>query len=275
MLLKKGGSLSANISLKEELGELQKQVRGDASNAKLRVHLFQLLCLLGDWQRALAQLQVCAQLDAKALPMAQAYREAIRCETFRNDVFAGKRSPQVFGAPPSWLGLMIEALRLDGTQQNASSAMDLRMRALEEAEATPCTIDGVACEWVADGDSRLGPICEVIVNGQYYWLPFESCSAIKIDPPTDLRDLVWAPAELSLPNQGRVPAFIPSRYPETAKTELANGDALRRCKATEWVENQPDLWSGLGQRMWTSDVAEHPILDTREMVFAPKSAATT
>jgi type VI secretion system protein ImpE len=90
--------LSANKTLNEELSELQKQVRGDASNAKLRVHLFQLLCLLGDWPRALAQLQVCAQLDAKALPMAQAYREAIRCETFRNDVFAGKKTPQVMGA---------------------------------------------------------------------------------------------------------------------------------------------------------------------------------
>jgi protein involved in temperature-dependent protein secretion len=40
----------------------------------------------------------------------------------------------------------------------------------------------------------------------------------RLMPRRTLRDLVWAPAELSLPNQGRVPAFIPSRYPETAKT---------------------------------------------------------
>ena len=113
----------------------------------------------------------------------------------------------------------------------------------------------------------------MIVNGQYYWLPFESCSAIKIDAPADLRDMVWAPAELSLPNQGRVPAFIPSRYPETAKTDSPNGDALRRCRATDWVEKSPDVWVGLGQRMWTSDVGEHPILDTREIVFAQKTIA--
>ncbi len=265
--------MSANKTLNEELSELQKQVRGDASNAKLRVHLFQLLCLLGDWHRALAQLQVCAQLDAKALPMAQAYREAIRCETFRNDVFAGKRTPQIMGTPPAWVGLMMEALRVEGVQQDSAAASDLRMRAMDEASATPCTVDNVTCEWVADGDSRLGPICEVIVNGQYYWLPFESCSAIKIDAPADLRDMVWAPAELSLPNQGRVPAFIPSRYPETAKTDSPNGDALRRCRATDWVEKSPDVWVGLGQRMWTSDVGEHPILDTREIVFAQKTIA--
>lgn len=252
-------------TLSDELSELQKQVRADASNAKLRIHLFQLLCVLGDWQRALSQLQVCAQLDAKALPMAQAYREAIRCESFRSEVFSGRRAPQVMGSPPAWLGLMIEALRLDGEPQSGAAAADLRARALDDAAPTACTVDGVVCEWLADGDSRLGPICEVIVNGQYFWLPFESCSAIKIDPPVDLRDMVWAPAELTLPNQGKVPAFIPARYPETAKTTVEGADALRRCTATQWVEHSPEAWFGLGQRMWMSDVGEHPVLDTREI----------
>lgn len=252
-------------TLNDELSELQKQVRADASNPKLRIHLFQLLCVLGDWQRALSQLQVCAQLDAKALPMAQAYREAIRCESFRSEVFSGRRAPQIMGAPPAWLGLMIEALRLDGEADGAAAAADLRARALDEAVPTPCSVNGVACEWLADGDSRLGPICEVIVNGQYYWLPFESCSSIKIDPPTDLRDMVWVPAELTLPNQGKVPAFIPTRYPETAKTSVENADALRRCTATQWVEHSAEVWFGLGQRMWMSDLGEHPILDVREI----------
>lgn len=259
--------------LSDELADLQKRVRSDASNAKLRVHLFQLLCVLGDWQRALSQLQVCAQLDAKALPMAQAYREAIRCESFRTEVFAGRRAPQVMGAPPNWLGLMIEALRLDGDPQGAQAAADLRMRALDEATPTPCTVDGVACEWLADGDSRLGPVCEVIVNGQYYWLPFESCAAIKIDPPADLRDMVWMPAELTLPNQGKVAAFIPARYAETAKTAVENADALRRCAATQWIERGSDVWFGLGQRMWMSDVGEHPILDTRDISITVASDA--
>jgi len=257
--------LSTITTLSEELSELQKRIRADASNAKLRVHLFQLLCLTGDWQRALAQLQVCAQLDAKAIPMAQTYREAIGCEMFRNEVFAGRRVPQIMGKPPAWIGLLLEALRLDGEPGSTQGAADLRAQAMEDANATACKVDAVDCAWLADGDSRLGPVCEVIANGQYYWLPFESCAAIKIEAPVDLRDLVWVPAELMLPNEGRVPAFIPARYPETATTQAVHADDLKRCRVTEWMEHSTDVWFGLGQRVWMSDVGEHPILDTREI----------
>jgi len=259
--------LSTTLSLSDELAELQKSIRSDASNPKLRVHLFQLLCILGDWQRALSQLQVCAQLDAKALPMAQAYREAIRCEAFRTEVFAGRRVPQVMGKPPAWIGLLIDALRLDASPDSARGAADLRAQAMEDASATACTIDNVRCDWLTDGDSRLGPVCEVIANGQYYWLPFESCAAIKIEPPSDLRDLVWSPAELTLPNEGRVPAFIPARYPETAQTRQAHADDLKRGRVTEWTEHSSDIWFGLGQRVWMSNTGEHPILDTREILI--------
>ena len=254
-------------TLSEELSELQKKIRADASNGKLRVHLFQLLCLMGDWQRALSQLQVCAQLDAKALPMAQAYREAIRCEMFRAEVFAGRRTPHVMGAPPPWIGGMIEALRLDNDPAQRSGAALLRSQALDAAKPAPCAVDDAACAWLMDGDSRLGPVCEVIANGQYYWLPFESCSAIKIEAPTDLRDLVWIPAELILPNEGRVSAFIPARYPETVSTTHENGEDLKRGKATSWLEQSEDVWFGLGQRVWMSDLGEHSILDTRSITM--------
>jgi type VI secretion system protein ImpE len=261
----KGGFLTATKTLSEEVGELQKRVRADASNAKLRVHLFQLLCMMGDWKRALAQLQVCAQLDAKAIPMAQTYRETIGCEMYRMEVFAGRRVPQIMGKPPAWIGLLVEALRLDALPGNAGGAADLRAQAMDDASAIASKVDNVQCEWLADGDTRLGPVCEVIANGQYYWLPFESCAAIKIEAPIDLRDLVWAPAELMLPNEGRVPAFIPTRYPETAQTLHVHADDLKRCRVTEWTEHSADVWFGLGQRVWMSDIGEHPILDTREI----------
>lgn len=259
-------------SLSEQLLDLQSRIKRDASSAKLRIHLFQLLCVMGNWQRALSQLQVAAQLDAKALAMAQTYREAIKCEVFRGEVFAGKRTPQVMGNPPPWIGLMIEALRHDG-EGSAVAAADLRAQALDQAAATSCGVDGVACEWLADGDSRLGPICEVIANGQYYWLPFESCSAIKIEAPVDMRDLVWAPAEILLPNEGRVPALIPARYPTTETLTKDNADVLKMCRLTEWVEHGADAWYGIGQRVWVSDVGEYPLLATRDIVFVPTDGA--
>ena len=248
--------------LAEQLQDLQSQIKRDPGSAKLRIHLFQLLCVMGRWQRALEQLQLCAQLDAKALPMAQMYREAIRCEIYRGEVFAGKRAPQVMGKPPQWMGLLMKALHYDSTGQ-PSAAADMRAQAMEAAEPTPCSIDGVACEWLMDGDARLGPVCEVVTNGQYYWLPFESCTGIQIDLPSDMRDLVWSPAELLLPNEGRVPALIPTRYPEAAGFVPEDPDQVNLSGATHWIEAAPDSWFGVGQRVWMSNVGEHPILETR------------
>lgn len=261
-------------TLAAQLQELQSQIKRDASSAKLRIHLFQLLCVMGKWQRALEQLQLCAQLDAKALPMAQMYREAIRCELYREDVFAGKRSPQVMGAPPGWVGPLVEALRHDVAGE-AAAAADLRGQALEAAEPFACAIDGTACAWIADGDSRLGPVCEVIANGQYYWLPFESCSAIQIDPPEDLRDLVWTPAQLMLPNEGRVLALIPTRYPGTLASTLENADDLKRSRATAWQGQDTEFWFGTGQRVWISDQGEHALLDTRNITMTAATPAAS
>ncbi len=255
-------SISPTGDLATQLAELQSQIKANASSVKLRIHLFQMLCVMGNWTRALSQLQLCGQMEAKSLPMAQTYREAIRCEVFRKQVFSGQRTPQIMGTPPAWIGSLIEALRHDGSGDK-SAAAELRAKAMDEAEPKACTIDGVACEWIADGDSRLGPVCEVIANGQYYWLPFESCSGIITESPSDLRDLVWAPAELLLPNEGRVPALIPVRYPGTAESTAENADQLKQSRVTEWIEQGEDVWFGLGQRLWTSDVGEHPVLNTR------------
>jgi type VI secretion system protein ImpE len=53
--------------LQDALTELQDQVRKDPSNPRFRVFLFQLLCVLGDWERARDQLKVLAEIDAGAV----------------------------------------------------------------------------------------------------------------------------------------------------------------------------------------------------------------
>src|ERR1700722_15607464 len=92
------------------LAQLQEDVRARPADAKLRVFLFQLLCVLGQWERALNQLKVASNLDPIALAMAQGYGEAVRCEAIRRDVFEGKKSPMVLGQPDQWLALLIESL---------------------------------------------------------------------------------------------------------------------------------------------------------------------
>jgi type VI secretion system protein ImpE len=246
---------------------LTEQVRSHPNDAKLRVFLFQLLAVLGQWDRALNQLTVASELDASALPMAQTYREAIHCETLRLQVFAGHKVPMLFGEPEPWIALLIEALLREGKGE-ADAAAQLRQQALDEAPASPGTLNDKPFEWIADADNRLGPTLEAIINGRYYWLPWNRLAQVTIEAPADLRDAVWMPANFMFSNGGETVGLIPTRYPDT---QLAGGDMLALARRTDWQQSASGAWQGLGQRLLTTDSDEVALMDVRSVVL---SAAT-
>ena len=243
---------------------LTDQVRTRPQDAKLRVFLFQLLAVLGQWDRALNQLKVASELDASTLAMAQTYREAIHCETLRLQVFAGQKVPMLFGEPETWVALLIEALLREGRGEHAAAA-EMRARALDEAPASAGTLDGKPFDWIADADGRLGPVLEAVVNGRYYWIPFSRLQQVTLEAPVDLRDAVWMPAQLMFSNGGETVALIPTRYPDT---ELASGDAHALSRATSWRETPQGSWVGLGQRILTTNDSEVALMDIRSIALA-------
>ena len=243
---------------------LQRQVREHAADAKLRVFLFQLLCVVGQWQRASTQLEVCGELDAATLPMVNTYREALKCELVREAVFAGKTTPIAFGQPQAWVAWLVEALQAQA-RGDAAGAARLRAEAFEAAPATSGTLNGEAFEWIADADSRLGPIIEAVIKGRYCWVPFAAVAKVVIEAPVDLRDLVWAPAQFQLHNGGQTVALIPSRY---AGSGANAAGALQLSRATEWMALAPDQFSGMGQRVLTTSGPELGLLEAREIVLA-------
>lgn len=246
--------------LDEALAALQEQVRSEPERVQHRVFLFQLLAVLGRWERALGQLEVIEQLDPKALPMVYTYRRAIAAESARAEVFAGRASPVIFGAPEAWMAWLVEGLRLTAAGDHAAAG-ELRARAFDAAPATAGDLDGEAFAWIADADARLGPMLEAILNGRYGWLPFHRVRAVRLERPADLRDLVWMPAFLTLEDGAEVAALVPARYPGSE----AGADDVRRSRRTEWKELGlgTGCWAGLGQRMLVTDRGEHPLLDVR------------
>jgi len=261
---------AAEFSLKNgdpvaALAQLQEQVRARPEDAKLRVFLFQLLCVTGKWDRALNQLSVAASLDPSALAMAQTYGDAVRCEAIRADVFAGKKSPMIFGQPDQWLALLIESLLVAGRGEPDRSR-DLRRRAFDEAPPTAGTIDGKPFSWIADADSRIGPVLEAVINGRYYWLPFSRLLKIEIEKPEDLRDVVWTPAHLRFENGGEVVALIPTRYPGS---EDSDDGLILLARKTLWEDIADDAYRGIGQRVITTDVDDIPLMDIRAVELTP------
>lgn len=254
-------------NLEEALAALQQQVRSDPSNVKHRIFLFQLLSVLGQWDRALTQLNVAGDMDAATLPTVQIYRMALQCEALRTEIFAGKRAPLIFGEPAQWIALIINALNLSAEGKYAES-QDLRAQAYEDAPTTSGSIDGEAFTWIADADTRIGPFLECIVNGNYYWIPFNRIKKVNFDPPEDLRDMVWTPAYFTWSNGGETVGLVPTRYCGSESNEDAK---IQLSKKTDWIDNGEDVYFGIGQRMLTTDSGDYSLMDIREIQFDTES----
>jgi len=246
----------------QALDDLKKAVRDDPANAKRRVFLFQLLCILGDWKRAATQLQVLSEMDSDSMMLARVFEPILMCEAIRADVFAGNRTPIIFGDPPEWIGFLVQAMALFGKEKYKAGG-ELRDKAFEAAQTSAGKLNGEAFEWIADADERLGPVLEVILEGRYYWIPFCRIRQIFIEPVIDLRDLVWVPAQFMWENGGQASGHIPTRYPETERSADGNLQLGRR---TEWLD-KGGVHIGLGQRILATDSGEYPLLETRKIEF--------
>ena len=113
---------------------------------------------------------------------------------------------------------------------------------------------------------------EVIIDGKYYWVPFFRIRSIHIEPPQDLRDMVWTTAQFTWTNGGENPGLIPTRYAGT--TALADS-RLRLARLTEWMDKSHETYIGFGQRILATDVEEMPLLEVRTLEIHLDAATHT
>lgn len=165
--------------LDEALQALTAQVRANPADAKRRVFMFQLLSLLGQWERAQNQLKVAGEMDPLNALMVGAYEVALAGELERVEVLEGRRAPVIIGEPDQWLAMMVQALKLNAEGHHAQAAA-LREQAFEQADAVSGSIDGVPFEWIGDADQRFGPCLEIITKSGYAWVPFARIRELEI-----------------------------------------------------------------------------------------------
>ncbi len=252
----------------EAIAAASDAVRKNPAKANLRVLLFQLHCIAGNWDRALTQLNIAADLDPLNLLMAQVCRLALTCEALRAEIFAGKNTPMVLGRPPEWLGQIIQANALNAAGK-AGAAQDLRDKAFEAAPAVSGKVNGEPFAWIADADPRLGPVAEAMVDGKYYWIPFANIREINLEKPVDLRDIVWISANFTWINGGTSVGLLPVRY---VGSEKSGDPAIRMSRKTDWRTDGP-LSVGLGQREFATDQNNYAILEIRNITLdSPEDA---
>ncbi|HEY4360169.1 MAG TPA: type VI secretion system accessory protein TagJ [Bryobacteraceae bacterium] len=233
--------------LNEAIAALSAELRDNPTDVRRRTFLFELLCFQGEYDRAEKHLHVLAGAGPDAQLGAVLYFSALHAERLRHDLFAKKEYPSVpAGGVP------------------------------EPDDTRGGTINGTPFESFEDSDPRVGSRLELFAAGAYLWIPFAHIESIEVEAPRRLRDLLWIPA---LVRTG--PAFRGTELGEVLLPVMApfsfrsSDDNVRLGRATEWVE-QDGLSVPLGQRMFSVDGEDFPILELRKVEFtaAAESAAT-
>nr|WP_244196104.1 type VI secretion system accessory protein TagJ [Paraburkholderia susongensis] len=238
-------------------------VRRHPSSVRERWLLFELLCLGGEWRRALQQLQTWATLEPEGASRAKLYRGLIQSEMFRAEVFGGQRTPGEIDPLPAWANSLVQAnIRLG--EGKLAAADELRTAAFNDAPATRGESTQIgAFEWLSDSDTRLGPVCELAVAGGYRWVPFDAMKSLTLGPITALTDLVWRSAVVGLRNAAVLRGYLPVRYPGSE-----NGpSAIRLARETTWKDVGETGVIALGQKTWSTDKGDFGLLEIGECRF--------
>ena len=222
--------------LSEAIEALGVEVRNNPTDTRRRTFLFELLCFKGYYDRAEKHLNVLADATPDSRVGAVLYFSALHAERLRQDLFEKKDYP----VTPS------------------------------TANPRGGKVNGQPFEVLEDADPRVGPKLEIFAAGAYLWIPFEHIESIEMEPPKTLRDLLWAPA---LVRTG--PAFKDKELGEVLLPVLAPfswkhpDDNVKLGRATQWDADPDGLGIPFGQRVFSADGEDIPILEIRKIEFTP------
>lgn len=237
----KAQELFQSGKLDEAVRALGAELRDNPADAKRRTFLFELLCFAGDYQRAEKQLDVLAADGQSAEMGALLYRAALHAEKIRQSIFEKKEYP--ITDPQS------------DTPLNG-------------------TLNGKPFEFFSDSDPRLGARLEVFAAGDYLWIPLHHVASLEMQAPTRLRDLLWAPAIVRTGPAFKGKELGEILLPILSPLSWKHPDSqVRLGRATDWQDDGDGGAIPVGQKMFTVDDDEIPILEIRKLEFAAPPAA--
>ena len=249
--------------LGEAIEEVTREVKGKPGDVASRTFLFELLCFSGEWDRAEKQLDVIGHQNVKAEIGVQVYRNNLKAERDRRKLYSDGLRPHFLREPPAYVDLHLAAInRL--REGNLAEARETLDRAEEQRPALSGKFNGTPFEDFRDWDDVLGPVLELILNGQYTWLPFEQIKRMEISAPKTLRDLMWASARLEAADGTIADVYVPALY--AGSHESAN-DQIRLGRMTDWRQLSDDLSLAVGLRLFLVDREDKPLFEARSVEF--------
>lgn len=249
--------------INEAIEQLLREVKANPSDVSARTFLFELSCLVGDWERAERQLDVLGHQSTKAQLGVMVYRANINAERERQRVFTEGVQPHFLREPPPYIDLHVDALR-QLNNGNLAEARALLDRAEEERPAIAGKLNGKEFEDFRDYDDFVAPVLELIVKDKYVWLPLEQIKSIQISPPRQLRDMIWAGARVVAADGTVGDVYMPTLY---AGTTSAENDQARLGRMTDWKTFNDDLSMAQGLRLFLLDGEDKTLFEISPIEF--------
>lgn len=220
--------------LREAIKALGDELRSDPLDAKRRTFLFELLVFAGEYDRAEKQLDLLAGANAGAAAGTLLYRSALHAERTRQSMFANHETPP-----------------------------------LVEDAVHGGVWNGTPFSEISDSDPRIGANLEVFLAGSYTWIPIHYLRRLEVDPPANLRDLVWARARVETSSDFRLQELGEVLLPVLCPLSSRHGDeSVQLGRESAW---EPDETYGeipYGAKMMAVDGVDVPLLEIRSVVWS-------
>jgi type VI secretion system protein ImpE len=251
--------------LDEAIEAALRTVKAAPTDVDARLLLCDLLCFANQLERADRQLDVLVQQDSSLTPGVGLYRQIIRAELSRREVFESGRSPEFMGEPPASLEFHLRALIAlrEGAAHEASESLGHaeQMRVSLRGQCDEASFDDFR-----DVDDLTASFLEVLAStGKYYWLPWDRLESLEFRPPKHLRDLLWRPAEMVVRDGPEALVYVPVLYPGSHRSQDAE---LRLGRKTDWVQMPNGPTVGCGQRTFLVGDADKSILSIQKVAFS-------
>jgi type VI secretion system protein ImpE len=240
--------LFAKGQLAEAIEAALNAVRNKPSDLNTRFFLAELLCFDGAWERADKQLDALLQQAKEPHMFALLFRQLIRAEVIREQVFRDGRAPEVMVDLDEHAQLQLR-LGLALRTQNLAEVKSLAEQAESIRPQFSGSVNGNAfAGGIRDLDDRISGVYEILTsNGKYLWIPTNAVKSLEFDKPERPFDLIWRKATIDVIGGPGGEVYVPVRYP-LVNTEQWDA-ATKLGRGTSWVGDEESAICGIGQRV--------------------------
>lgn len=240
-------------------------VRARPTDVSARVLLAEMLVFAGNFERADVLLDAAGQLDPGAALVVAEFRQLLRGEMARRQLYLDGRVPEFLGEPgPVEQSLLAGLVALRAGDVAAARA---HAEAAEAARpARPGGMDGASFADFRDASDLMGGVLEVLTTtGKYFWVPIARVSEAVFHKPVRPRDLIWRRVSLAVEAGPDGDVYVPVTYASDDATLAAE---YRLGRATDW-HDRDGLVTGIGQREFLVGEEAVPVMALGSLVFGP------